>query len=243
VDLAAEPEKTAVAWLDWSPAGAVIKDLVLGADDDLLIAAITGADKAGIDCPFGWPREFVAFVSAHQTGNVVVPEEIAGKDWRRRLAWRVTDRAVREVIRRDPLSVSADRIGHTAMRCAGLLAKLARHGQPVDRGGSGVVVEVYPALSLHRWGLPYRGYKGPTNLANLSRLVDAFLAAAPWLAAREYHHACRRSDDTFDAVIAAVTARAAALGLTAPPGPTDIAAARSEGWIAIPDPDLSALRP
>jgi hypothetical protein len=59
----------------------------------------------------------------------------------------------------NPLSVSADRIAHAAFRCAGLLARLAALGEPVDRAGSGVVVEVYPAAALRRLGLTHRGYK------------------------------------------------------------------------------------
>jgi hypothetical protein len=57
----------------------------------------------------------------------------------------LTDEAVRAETGLIPLSVAADRIGHAAMRCAGLLAQLARRGQSVDRCGRGVVVEVYPA--------------------------------------------------------------------------------------------------
>jgi hypothetical protein len=27
------------------------------------------ADKAGIDCPLGWPEKFVKFISTHHTGT------------------------------------------------------------------------------------------------------------------------------------------------------------------------------
>ena len=64
-------------------------------------------------------------------------------EWRSTLAYRVTDKAVHDTTHLMPLSVVADRIAYTAMRCAGLLAQLARKGQPVDRCGTGVVVEVY----------------------------------------------------------------------------------------------------
>jgi hypothetical protein len=47
-----------------------------------------------------------------------------------------------------PLSVATNRIGLAATRCAGLLARLAADGRPVDRAGTGVVVEVYPAAAL-----------------------------------------------------------------------------------------------
>ena len=51
----------------------------------------------------------------------------------------------------------------------------------------------------------------------------------------------QRSHDAFDAVIAALTARAASLGQTCPPGEDDLAAARTEGWIAIPSSPISQL--
>jgi predicted nuclease with RNAse H fold len=212
-------------------------------DDDAIVEAILQADKAGVDCPIGWPSEFVAFVSAHHTGHVVTPDDVAGRDWRRDLAFRHTDLAVRDATGLVPLSVSADRIGHAAMRCAGLLARLARKGQPVDRGGDGTVVEVYPAASLKQWGLPYRGYKRTKDRAVLGRLVDELLSEAPWLILGPYESICRYSDDALDAVIAALTARAAAQGLTARPTREQATVAAAEGWIAYPTAPLGELCP
>ena len=45
----------------------------------------------------------------------------------------------------------------------------------------------------------------------------------------------------FDAVIAALTARAASRGQTCPPGGDDLAAAATEGWIAIPGSPIGEL--
>ncbi|MGB8383202.1 MAG: DUF429 domain-containing protein [Dermatophilaceae bacterium] len=103
--------------------------------------------------------------------------------WRRQLAFLTTDAAVRERTgqRPIPLSVAADRIGHTAMRCAALLAALASRGMQVDRAGTGLVVEVYPAASLWRWQLPYCGYKGHAHASTRHRLVEALQRRAPWL--------------------------------------------------------------
>jgi hypothetical protein len=139
VDLSAVPEKQRWCGSTGSPSGARVRDLVVGATDELITQAVMEADKAGIDCPLGWPEKFVEFISVHHTGNVVVPAEVAGRDWRRTLAYRATDKAVRDITHLVPLSVAADRIAHTAMRCAGLLAQLAHKGQPVDRCGTGVV--------------------------------------------------------------------------------------------------------
>lgn len=125
-------------------------------------------------------------------------------------------RAVTGII---PLSVGADRIGHAAMRCAGLLAKLGSAGCPVDRDGSGIVAEVYPAASLKQWGFAYRGYKQPRSLGALPELVTALQTAAPWLETSPYDRLCHTSHDALDAVVAALTARAAALDLTLRPDP------------------------
>ena len=127
------------------------------------------------------------------------------------------------------------------MGCAGLLGRLAAAGQPVDRSGAGVVVEVYPAASLKQWGLTYRRYKGTANTTVRHQLVDTLTAAAPWLSLGDHAQACGRSDHALDAVIAALTARAAALGLTTTPGPEQLYAARTEGWIALPTGNLADL--
>ena len=241
VDLAAEPKGTAVALIDWSGRRAVVRDLVIGADDALVLSTIASADKIGIDCPLGWPVPFVEFISGHRAGHVAIPPGGSGRDWRRTLAYRVTDEAVHQLIGLQPLSVAADRIGHTAMRCAALLAKLEQLGQPVDRGGFGAVVEVYPAASLRQWGLPYRGYKGTRNAAVLADLLDALLAGAPWLGISEFDSLCRRSDHAIDAVVASLTARAAFLNLTTIPPPEQADLAAAEGWIAVPTSPLSEL--
>jgi predicted nuclease with RNAse H fold len=242
VDLAAEAARTAVAWLDWSAGRARLVRVEVGADDALIVEALMGADKAGIDCPLGWPDRFVDFVTAHRAGHVQVPAGLVGRAWRRDLALRVTDQVVHAQTGLTPLSVSADRIGHATMRCAALLAELARRGRPVDRRGGGAVVEVYPAACLKRWGLPYRGYKRAANLIELGRLVDRLLEAAPWLEPGAYEPLCRASDDAADAVVSALAARAAALGLvTTPAAGEQASAAATEGWIALPTTSLDRL--
>jgi hypothetical protein len=105
------------------------------------------------------------------------------------------------------------------MRRAGLLARLAAAGQPVDRSGAGIVVEVIPRAALKHWGLTYRNYKGiPTPPTD----VPAVRPCA-------------------GAVIAALNARAAALGPTTTPGAEQLDAARTKGWIALPVGDLADL--
>ncbi|MEO3790891.1 DUF429 domain-containing protein [Nonomuraea sp. B10E15] len=241
VDLAAEAARTAVAWLDWHDGRARLVDVRTGADDEVIVEAAMEAGKAGVDCPLGWPDRFVDFVTAHRAGHVRVPDGLAGRAWRRDLAWRVTDQVVHARTGLTPLSVSADRIAHATMRCAALLAELARRGRPVDRRGGGAVVEVYPAASLKQWGLPHRGYKRTANLAGLGELVDRLREAAPWLDLGEYEPLCRASDDVTDAVISGLAARASALGLATMPDGDQAQAAATEGWIALPTTSLDRL--
>src|SRR5262249_13303136 len=136
---------------------AIIRDVIYPAGDDVILETIQQACKTGIDCPFGWPGAFVGFVTAHQIGHVGIPQDSGGAGWRRELVMRRTDAFVQDQLRLVPLSVSADRIAHVALRCAVLLAKLNAAGRPVDRSGSGPVVEVYPAASLRSWRLDRRG--------------------------------------------------------------------------------------
>jgi predicted nuclease with RNAse H fold len=243
IDLAAEAERTGLAVLDWQPDGAVLRDLARGADDDAIIAAVTDAAKVGLDCPLGWPDDFVAFVADHHAGRLGASRSVARRAGRRSLAWRMTDKVVRHDTGLLPLSVAADRIGHAAIRCAGLLARLAADGAPVDRTGAGVVVEVYPAAALKSWGLPHRGYKRPGDAARLGQVVDQLLAAAPWLHLADGEAECRRSHDALDAVIAGLAARAASAGLVTRPDGAQAPVARREGWIAVPTAPLSKLDP
>lgn len=236
VDLSAEDLRTCLARIAWRSASATVADLREQVGNDAIIETAHDVSKLGIDCPFGWPAPFIDFVSAHSRGELAVPAGLP-IDWRRRLANRTTDLVVRTETGLVPLSVSADRIAHAAMRCAALLAEVDAAGVTVDRTGrTGKVVEVYPAASLLRWGLPHRGYKRPANTATLSTLVDALLNAAPWLCLGIYEEICRSSDDAFDAVVAALTARASARGQTLDPSPDEALLAACEGWIALPLP-------
>jgi hypothetical protein len=244
IDLAAEPAGTAAFEITWGDGAAKGVLHAGGLDDRRLLGLIGAADKAGIDCPFGWPRPFVEAVAAHGDGAAAWPGRgRAGPDYRRSLRYRLTDEVVRQRVGWWPLSVSTDLIGVPAMRCAGLLDALAAAGQPVDRTGGGRVVEVYPAAALRRWGLPHRGYKKGKGAAVRSIALDRLLALLPWLVVDPVAlERCRGNDDAFDALVCALVARAAALGLTIPPDPghqTERAVA--EGWIHLPTGEVSRL--
>lgn len=241
VDLAAADERTALATIVWTAGRAVVRDLTVGVTDARVVAAAREADKTGLDCALGWPEPFAALVSAHRVGHTAsLPGPGNGASWRRAMVYRTTDEVVRATLPGlVPLSVSADRLAHAAMRCAAILAMLARAGQDVDRSGSGAIVEVYPAASLYRWGLTHRRYKGAAGHYPLAEaLVEA---TRPWLDLGPHVPLLRTSHDAFDAVIAALTARAAAIGLTTRPDADQLPLARIEGWIAVPTGGLDRL--
>ncbi|GBF17223.1 hypothetical protein Br6_04629 [Rhodococcus sp. Br-6] len=240
IDLAAEPAKTAVATIDWGERFARVVGLRLGATDDDLVQAVLGADRCGIDAPFGWPDAFVDFLIAHHNREPRRELELSNRAGRLPLVRRRTDRVVHEVTGIVPLSVSADLIAHVALRCAGLLARLAIEGVDTDRV-AGTVAEVYPAAALQQWRLPFRGYKGSTNPEKLMQLVASFDEATPYLDLADFRGACEASDDAFDAVVAAVIARAVAVGHTRLPHGADAEVAGREGWIHLPTVPLSAL--
>jgi len=63
----------------------VLLSLSLGVDDAGIAGAALSAAKLGLDCPLGWPDDFLRFLQAYQAGRVVPPQDVAGRDWRRRL--------------------------------------------------------------------------------------------------------------------------------------------------------------
>lgn len=238
IDLAAEASRTALAVLDWSADRAKLTDLRVGVDDDLIQREARGADKVGVDCPFGWPIGFVDVITAHHEGRLEPPTD-SGRRWRRPLTMRATDLDIHARTGLTPLSVSADRIAHAALRWAAIEAALTNDGHDCARDGSGLLAEVYPAAALSVWKLTHRGYKRAVNRTSLDALVDQLRNAAPWLDLGSHELICRESDDALDAVICALVARAVALGRTQ--GPPADSPASAEGWIHVPGCELPAL--
>ena len=233
IDLAAAAANTAVAVVDWNTG--VVEPAVVGVSDAALLELVDGLagdDRVGIDCPVGWPVEFVRAVSAWQVG---APWPGRDEDDRaaytRRLRFRRTDLVVQERTGRWPLSVSTDRLGVTASRCAWLLDQAElRLGEAVDRTGDGRFAEVYPALSRRVWGLA-----STRALGELQGRVPSLRFADDATYAGNEH--------AFDALVAALVSRAVALGLTHPPDAADREVAAVEGWIRLPYPDaLDRLR-
>jgi len=237
IDLASDPKKTAYCMLEWGGGTAEVRELCVGkdggrlADDDRLLELYGHADVTGIDCPFGWPTAFLAFLCS-TTRPMGEPLPAWSDIQRDELKFRATDLRVREELQISPLSVSADRIAIPAFRCQGLLARM----KVTDRSGDGQVYEVYPAAALKQWQFPSTSYKEAKGKPMREKLVGNLLNKARWLrVSDEQRGRMLESDDALDALVASLNARAAKLGLTTRPSENERRAAVREGWIAIPE--------
>jgi predicted nuclease with RNAse H fold len=228
IDLASQNENTAACLVEWKDGAAVLRELFDRGSDDELVARMRAVRDAGgcvgIDAPFGWPEAFLAAMT----------------DWREHgrfpstasaeLAYRVTDDK-KYLAKKQPLSVSSDRIAYVAWRCARLLTRFYE-GAPVPRLGP-AVVEVYPGASMASWGLACQGYKQsePTRKKLLLELAAKGLGFEPDEAQRA---TLTRSEHLFDAFVASLSARAFQVKrCDAIPEQHRDAAAR-EGWIMVP---------
>ena len=237
IDLSADDRKTAACAVRWQDGGATITVLRRNLSNAALRDLITEADWTGIDAPFSWPVAFRRALAEHASHGGWA------EDYRsREYQYRATDLYVDGIARR-PLSVSTDRIGVTAMRCARLLSDvgLAR-GKRLDLSGVDRIVEIYPAAALSAWGAKDAGfdpdgYKGTKGKPKRVTLVESFVAATTgWLDFTPDAQAeCLRSDDALDAFIAALATRAAQLGMAWKPQTDEQRRlAGIEGWIHVP---------
>lgn len=243
VDLASQPQNTAVCVINWGQGYAEVAGLSSGyfygelLNDATLLEIMKTVDKVAVDAPFGWPEPFARAINSEPGKWPLHPDQP-----RAPLERRTTDVLVWERTRKTPLSVTTDRIAYCAMRCAALLGVL---GTPRD--GSGRAVEAYPDAALRCW-LPTlftgvtQSYKTKNNplararrevllTALVEQLGDGFHITGAQRTAIAY------SDDCLDAFVCALLARAAALNRTVLPStPQHRALAEIEGWIHLPEP-------
>src|SRR5581483_6528002 len=109
-------------------------------------------------------------------------------------------------------------------------------GEPVDRAGTGKVIEAYPASALSSWGLAATGYKSRVGAVRLPQLLARLEDG------RGDREAIGSDHNRFDALVASLVARAAGLGLTQlPQSPEQEDRAAREGWIHVPTNPLAHL--
>ena len=245
IDLAGSAKRTAVCRVNWLPGGLEVE---FGEDCDdaalvrLLARSASAGHRVGIDCPLGWPIDFVSTVVAHSAHAPLPPssELIRRSDHKalNPLLYRMTDEVIwNKTQSRPPLSVAANLLGVVALRCARLLGEVERDGVPLDRSGlTGPIAEVYPAATLRRWQLSGReSYKRPESKSARQSIVELLEKALGLPFDDEVRERCLASHDALDAMIAAFAARATALGKTIRPAAgTETERALIEGWIHLP---------
>ena len=233
IDLAADPKNTGLAILSDDGARLTVESVAVGVVDDHIVEAIQGVGYTGVDVPFGWPQDFVAFVQQQATHTLPNPAT-TGPRWRRELALRVTDREIHRTTGLTPLSVAANLIAYPAFRWAGIEARLRETGVDVSRDGSGDVAEVYPAAALYRWGLPHTGYKGPQRKAIRQQLLEGLAQQFPRLDWNGHQALLEANDNALDAVIAGLVSHQIRYGRCDGPPERYRQTAMVEGWIWVP---------
>ena len=92
IDLAAQPENTAVCRIVWAERIGVVDRLACGADDDQLLALMADADKVGIEFAFGWPDAFVWVIAGYHTTGKWPAGAPLPHTGAKQLQYRATDR-------------------------------------------------------------------------------------------------------------------------------------------------------
>jgi predicted nuclease with RNAse H fold len=225
IDLSSADEGTAGCIVRWDGGVGHVERLAQPLSDADIVELARISDLVAIDAPLGWPAAFVAAVTGHARGEAWPSVGL------RDLRFRATDHHVRDNVGWWPLSVSSDLIGVVAFRAARLVS-LLRPGASA-RDGSNGLLEVYPAAALARWSLPHLGYKKRAHtaerlaiLAGLERVVEVEMTAV--------QEQLARSSDCLDSLVAAIVARALAIGRTDPIPVGHRAIAAVEGWIHLP---------
>ncbi|MFT4037218.1 MAG: DUF429 domain-containing protein [Thermomicrobiales bacterium] len=227
IDFAAQPVNTALCEMVWDADSATVVQVAGMVTDDVIRAFVQGPPSRifGVDVPFGWPAEFVAFVAAHHARTQTDPDVSMAA-----MRLRTSDQFIHERFKKQPLSVSTDKLAIPAIRCARLLQEFG----VTNRAGDGRWYEVYPAAARLAWDLPAKD--NATALA-LIQTQCPIAFASPGL-----HAALLDSEHAFDALLCSLATRAAALGMTYLPPAELLQAAKDEGWIHAPVPgSLSTL--
>ena len=227
LDLSTSPKKSAVVAIEWSRTGAQVVQLHQPVDTQQIINLIVGSDGWwAVDVPFGWPEPFVEFIRDHHVGPVTRTDPARWEQWRTsEISLRETDRHVHDATGVRPLPAAFQLLGATAAHWAVIEAELASKGVVIDRAGlTPRLIETYPSAVLAGWGIQrspkptwpvLKPFLGPLKVDGFESLLEA-------------------NDDSRDALICALVARARALELTDLPTDQLTDLAQAEGWIHLP---------
>jgi predicted RNase H-like nuclease len=232
VDCATDPRKVGLALGRLSHNGLTLERLATGERDrpvaETILSWLDGSARVllAIDAPLGWPEKMGEVLSHHAAGAPVGVEA-------NRLFRRHTDRIIKERLGKQPLDVGADRIARTAVAALEILEALRRQtGHPLplawapDYEGPIAAIEVYPAGTLTRYGLPATGYKKGSDRARRQTILHGL--EGRWQLGCD-GSPLLESADVLDAAICVLAGCDFLRGKAVAPSNPDLA--RKEGWI------------
>jgi hypothetical protein len=103
----------------------------------------------------------------------------------------------------------------------------------------GQIPEVCPGATLRNWNFDTTGYHISPEARE--QLLEQLELEAPWLELASFRAQMIESADCFDAVIAALAARAVYQGNYNKPTKEQLESAKVEGWIGLPNSALTGL--
>ena len=238
IDCAAQDAKCGLALGRLSEDRVTVLEVVTKAKSVLptLVRWFSEHDPAvvAMDAPLGWPEPLGGSLSAHQAGGPI------GRS-ANELFRRTTDLVVREITKKQPLDVGADKIARVALRAVRLIEELREatgRALPLALTAgvprSTTVIEVYPALTLRSLALSDVRYKGskPEYRNQRVRLLSDIKAHVDL---PEDTRLLAESDDAFDAMVCLLAAADFCAGRVLEP--RDMKRATKEGWIWFRPPD------
>jgi hypothetical protein len=237
VDCATQPRKVGLALGSYEDGAACIEQVLVGSMVTSVVERVadwtkrTPSTLIALDAPLGWPADLGRALHEHEAGVPVAVEA-------NRLFRRTTDRFVKKVTGKQPLDVGADRIARTAHAALGFLQELRRRtGEAIPLAWNSIIgtvtyaIEVYPGATLAAYGVRASGYKGKEQ-GTAYKTVLRFLEER--VALPHGRTLIESNNDALDAALCVLAAvdflRGEALK------PTDLDAARKEGWIWVRKP-------
>lgn len=213
-----------------------------------------------VGAPFGWPSAMANAASRWRPGGRW-EATTDGDRWLRRTETVTCHRVYgmpsipeneRIPSHLKPLIIETLKPAMVTWHCSALLDALSRRGaeiltdqvgQPFPADGRVRVVEACPISTMQVWGISRVTCKATGPQAVRREILGSLekIGADGWITWQgTSRRRCVEWDGALDALMCAMVARAAALGLVHPPAPEDQAVARVEGWIALPvTPSLS----
>lgn len=207
-----------------------------GATDEDVLSLFSTVDVVGVDIPLAWPLAFLSLLCGGAEPSLPLADrQLPSLE---SLRFRIADLYVKTITGRYPLSVSSDLVAVPALKMRLLLWRM----EPEARKKA---LEVYPAASLARWGLPNRGYKGSRGASVREEIAGAIVSATghKLTLTTEQEASLVRDHNVLDSFVCALTALAQIYGLCDAPNEAGFhSVPPEEGWIWVPDRDsLSRL--